>query len=150
MTATEQMVSESERRRKMKEKPTRSIELGALVEDTSTIGTRAGTDQVGEETTSKAGVDVGSVTGVGGLVAAGQLGLVTALGLGLLDGHAVGDVPADGIAVLGAETVLAAGESVLVGSGSSQGRDGEDNGGQRELHVDGVVVEERVGTLREW
>ena len=64
---------------------TLSIELGALVEDTSTIGTRARADQVGEETTTKTGVNISGVTSVGGLVAARQLSLVTTLGLSLLN-----------------------------------------------------------------
>lgn len=49
---------------------TLKIELGALVEDTSTLGTRARADQVGEDPTTQTGVDTGGVTGVGSLVAA--------------------------------------------------------------------------------
>lgn len=99
-----------------REKHTLSIELGALVEDTSTIGTGARADQVGEEATTKAGVDISSVTSVGGLVAARQLSLVTTLGLGLFDGHAAGNVPADAILVLGAKAIGAGG---LVGRKSA-------------------------------
>lgn len=110
---------------------TLEIELGALVEETQALGTRARGDEVGEDTASNSGVDVGGVAGVDGLVAAGQLSLVTTLGLGLLDGHVGGDVPAAGIVAL----VL---DAVLGRSGSGQGGDGEDDGGQRELHCDGV------------
>lgn len=49
---------------------TLKIELGALVEDTNTIGTRATADQVGEDATTQTGVDIGGVTGVSGFVAA--------------------------------------------------------------------------------
>lgn len=49
---------------------TLKIELGALVEDTSTLGTRARADQVGEDPTTQTGVDTGGVTGIGSLVAA--------------------------------------------------------------------------------
>jgi len=111
---------------------TLNVELGALIEDTSTLSTGTGTDQVGEEAASKAGVDIGGVTGVGGLVAAGKLSLVTALGLSLLDGHAVRNVPAD-VATLCLEAVGAG----LVGKSSSQGGEGEGDSGQRELHFEG-------------
>jgi hypothetical protein len=116
------------------EKHTLSIELGALVEDTSTVSTGARADQVGQETTTKARVDISGVTGVGGLVAARQLSLVTALGLGLLDSHAAGDVPADTILVLGAKAI---GTGGLVGrKGDSQGGEAKENGADGELHFD--------------
>jgi hypothetical protein len=116
------------------EKHTLSIELGALVEDTSTVSTGARADQVGKETTTKARVDISGVTGVGGLVAARQLSLVTALGLGLLDSHAAGDVPADTILVLGAKAI---GTGGLVGrKGDSQGGEAKENGADGELHFD--------------
>ena len=46
------------------------VELGALVEETKTVGTGASTDQVAESTAQHTGVDIGGVTGVGRLVAA--------------------------------------------------------------------------------
>ena len=105
---------------------TLGIQLGALVEDTSTISTGAGTNQVGEEAAADARVDIGGVTGVGGPVAAGELSLVTALGLCLRDGHALGDLPAN-IVVL----VLKAGHGR---QSDSHGGESEGESGQRELH----------------
>jgi hypothetical protein len=104
------------------------IQLGALVEDTETIGAGATSDQVSEEATTETGVDVGGVTGVDGLVAARELSLVTTLGLGLLDGHALGDGEANTTVLLGLEG--------LGGHGSGHGGEGKSNGGQRELHFE--------------
>lgn len=115
-------------------KHTCSIELGALAEDTSTFGTGARADQVGQQATTKARVDISGVTGVGGLVAARKLSLVTTLGLGLVDSHAAGNVPADATLVLGAKAIGAGG---LVGRKSdSQGGEAKENGADGELHFD--------------
>ena len=100
------------------------IELGALVEDTSTGGTGASTDQVGEGTAEDTGVDIGGVTGVDGLVAARELGLVTTLGLGLLDGEVTGDGEAR-LLVLG-----------LSGGSGSEGSEAEEDSGDGELHFE--------------
>lgn len=97
------------------------VELGALVEETKTLGAGTAANEVTQGATEDAAVGLGGVASVGGLVAAGQLGLVTALGGGLVDGHVVGD---------GEVLVRAAGH------GSDGGSEGEDNGGQRELHFD--------------
>lgn len=120
------------------EEHTLSIELGALVEDTSTIGTGVRADQVREEATTKTGVDISGVTSVGGLVAAKQLSLVITLGLGLLDGHAAENVPADAILVLvlGAEAIGAGG--LVGGQSDSQSGEAKENGAERELHFDGI------------
>lgn len=98
-----------------------NIQLGALVEETQALGARAAADEAAEGAAEETAVHVGGVAGVGGLVAAGQLGLVTALGGGLLDGHVVGH---------GEVLVGAAGES------RDGGSEGEDNGGERELHFE--------------
>ena len=106
------------------------IQLGALVEDTSTLSTRASTDQVGQKTATKAGVDIGGVTGVGSLVTARKLGLVTALGLSLLDGHATRDREAD------VGTTLLLLHARLSRKGSGQRGESDSDDGQRELHFD--------------
>ena len=94
------------------------VELRAAREQTETAVTTDVLEETGEDT----GFDVGGVTVVG-LVAAVELSLVTALGLGLLDGHVLRD-----------REVLATGVS---GDRGSEGEDGG-NGGQRELHFDGL------------
>jgi hypothetical protein len=117
---------------------TLGVELGALVKDTETGGTRASTDEVGEGATQHARVDVSGVTGVGGLVAARELSLVTTLGLGLLDSQAVGNGEARSIAVLVLETI----SHVLGGHGSGEAGEGEDNGGESELHLERRVLKD--------
>lgn len=112
---------------------TLEVELGALVEDTKAGSTRAGTDEVGEGAGEDARVDVGGVTGVSGLVAARELSLVTTLGLGLLDSQAVGNGEARSATVLVLETIV----HVLSGHGSGEASEGEDNGGESELHLEG-------------
>ena len=112
-------------------KLTLGVELGALVEDTETGGTRARSDEVGEGASEHARVDVGGVTGVGGLVAARELSLVTTLGLGLLDSQVVGNREARSISVLVLDTI----GHVLSGHGSGEAGEGEDNGGESELHL---------------
>ena len=107
-------------------KLTLEVELGALVEDTQALGTRAGTDKVGESASKDARVDIGGVTGISSRVAARKLRLVTALGLSLLDGQVIGDREARRVAVLS-------------GDGSSKASKGEDNGGESELHLEGRV-----------
>lgn len=97
------------------------VELRALVEEAQTLRAGAAANEAAEGTAEDTAVGVGGVASVGGLVAAGQLGLVTALGGGLLNGHVVGD----------GEVLVRAG-----GHGSDRGSEGEDNGGQRELHFD--------------
>lgn len=107
---------------------TLGVELGALVEDTKALGTRAGTDEVGESARKNAGVDIGGVTSVGGRVAARELSLVTTLGLGLLDGQAVRDGEAR--------------SSLLSGDGSGKASKGEDSGGESELHLEDRVLKD--------
>lgn len=102
-----------------------------MVEDTSTLSTRASTDQVGQKTATKAGVDIGGVTGVGSLVTARELSLVTALGLSLLDGHAAGNRESDVV------TTLLALHARLSRKGSSHRGESDSDDGQRELHFDG-------------
>jgi hypothetical protein len=109
---------------------TLSVQLGALVEDTDTIGTGASTDQVGQKTATEARVDISGVTGVGSLVTARELSLVTTLGLGLLDSHAAGDGEADVATLL----VL---DARLSGHGSSQRGESDGNSGDGELHFEG-------------
>ena len=116
---------------------TLGIELGALVEETETGGTRASTDEVGEGASEDARVDVGGVTGVGGLVAARELSLVTTLGLGLLDSQVVGNREARST-VLVLDTI----GHVLSGHGSGEAGEGEDNGGESELHLEGRVLKD--------
>ena len=111
-------------------KLTLDIELGALVEDTSTLGTGASTDQVGEGTAEEAGVDIGGVTGVGGDVAARELSLVTTLGLGLLDSQVTRDGEAR-LATLG-----------LSGSGSGEGSKADEDSGDGELHCEGRGIKD--------
>jgi hypothetical protein len=111
-------------------KLTLNIQLGALVEDTSTLGTGASADQVAQKTSTKTLVDISGVMGVGSPVTARELSLVTALGLSLLDGHALGDGEANvaGLLVLHAR---------LSGHGSGQRGESDGNSGNRELHDDG-------------
>lgn len=120
-------------------KHTLDIELRALVEDTSTLGTGAGTDQVGEETTTEARVDISGVTGVDGLVAARELGLVTTLGLSLLDGHSVGNGPLNvSMAPLGVEVARDHATGLVVGDRGcdSHGGESKNNGADGELHLE--------------
>lgn len=131
---------------------TLNTELGALVEDTETGGTGARADEVGEGTGEDARVDVGGVTGVGGLVAARELSLVTTLGLSLLDSHVVGNTEANVGVALVADTVAA---TSATGGGSSRGKsvdggsEAEDKSGDRELHCDGLELNERrLGEFR--
>ena len=119
-------------------KPTLSTELGALVEDTETGGTGARADEVGEGTGEDARVDVGGITGVGSLVAARELSLVTTLGLSLLDSQVVGNGEARSTAVLVLDTI----GDVLSGHGSGEAGEGEDNGGESELHLEGRVLKD--------
>jgi hypothetical protein len=126
---------------------TLSVQLGALVEDTDTIGTGASTDQVGQKTATEARVDISGVTGVGGLVTARELSLVTALGLSLLDSHVVRDREADvGVALVadavGVTNTTSRGAGGRKGiSGGSEGQ----NSGESELHcVGGVGYERKV------
>jgi hypothetical protein len=107
------------------------VELGALVEDTNTVGTGASTDQVAEGAAEDAGVDVGGVTSVGGLVAARELSLVTTLGLGLLDGHSIGNLEAGTLVAL--DRVV---QGLSRGSGGEASQ-GEDDSGDSELHCAG-------------
>lgn len=128
------------------------IQLGALVEETKARGTGTRTDEVAEGTSKDTRVDVGGVTSVDSLVAARELSLVTALGLRLLDGHVVGDREANVSVALVADTVTATsttggrdGRGKSVGSGG----EAEDNGGERELHCDGLDLNERrLGEIR--
>lgn len=119
------------------------IELGALVEETETVSTGAGADQVAEGAAEDARVDIGGVTSVGGLVAAGELSLVTTLGLSLLDGEVIGDRELDVGVALVADTV----SSTSGGRESSDsGGEAEDNSGESELHcVDLDLNERRLG-----
>jgi hypothetical protein len=123
------------------------VQLGALVEETETVGAGSSTDQVAESASKDARVDVGGVTGVGGLVAARKLSLVTALGLGLLDSHVIGDREADvGVALVadavGVTNTASRGAGGRKGiSGGSEGQ----NSGESELHyVGGVGFERKV------
>lgn len=109
---------------------TLDIELGALVEDTETLGTGTGTDQVGEGSAEEARVDIGGVTGVGGDVAARELSLVTTLGLGLLDSQVTGDGEAR-LATLS-----------LSGGGSSEGSEAKEDSGDGELHCEGRGIKD--------
>lgn len=113
------------------------VQLGALVEETKTVGTGASTDEVGEGTTEHARVDIGGVTGVGGLVAARELSLVTTLGLGLLDSQVVRDRELDIGVALVVDTVGVANTTSGGGRGESESSasEGEDSG-NRELHCD--------------
>ncbi|KAJ5992241.1 hypothetical protein N7451_007965 [Penicillium sp. IBT 35674x] len=121
------------------------IELGALVEETKTVGAGATADQVAKSATEHAGVDVGGVTSVGGLVAARELSLVTTLGLSLLDCHVVRDREADIGVALVVDTVGVANTA----SSGSRGKSGSEaseseNGGDSELHCDcGFGIERR-------
>jgi hypothetical protein len=114
------------------------VELGALVEETETVSTGAGADEVAEGAAEHARVDIGGVTGVGGLVTARELGLVTTLRLSLLDSHVIGDREADvGVPLVG-DTV---GVALTTGGGadrrksSDSGGEGQDSG-DSELHCD--------------
>lgn len=116
------------------------IELGALVEETETVSTGAGADQVAEGAAEHARVDIGGVTGVGGLVAARELSLVTTLGLSLLDSEVVGNRELDvGVTLVG-DTVASAGGRR---KGSDSGGKAEDNSGESELHCVDLDLNER-------
>lgn len=108
---------------------TGNVELGALIEETKTLSTRALADQAREGTAQKTAVGLGAVTGVDGLVAAGEGGLVTTLGLSLADSHVLGDGELD---VVGS-TIH--GTSVGHHVGQSNGRSGESEE-DSELHCD--------------
>ena len=116
------------------------VQLGALVEETKTVGTGTSTDEVAEGTAEDARVDIGGVTSVGGLVAAGELSLVTALGLGLLDSHVVRHREADLGVALVANTVTsahAAGRGSHGRQSNNGGSEAEKSGQSSELHYDG-------------
>ena len=128
------------------------VELGALVEETEARSTGARADQVAEGTAEDAGVDVGGVTGVDGLVAARELCLVTTLGLSLLDSQVLRDWEANVGVALVADTVAttsATGGRSSRGKSVGGGSEAEDKSGDRELHCDGLELNERrLGEFR--
>jgi len=139
------MVSDLSRRCKNVVKLTLEVQLGALVEQTKTISTGAGADQVGQSTAEHARVDIGGVTGVGGLVAAGELSLVTALGLSLLDCQVLRNGELD----IGVTLVANAVAVTNTTGGGTDGRKGSNGGSEaknsseRELHCVGLGLNER-------
>jgi hypothetical protein len=125
-------------------------ELGALLEETKTLGARSSTNEVGQGTSEETAVNVGAVTSVGGLVAAGQLSLVTALVLGLLDSHVAGDGEANVAVALVAGTVGVARAVVIdggrrrtTGHGHDGGSESKNSSSDGELHCDGGFGIER-------
>lgn len=111
--------------------------MAAFLEQTKTLSTRALTDQAGKSAGKDTIGDGRSVTlGIRRLVAARQLRLVTALGGRLLDGHIVGDRELDVAVALVAQAV--AGGLVVSdrGEGCNRGSEGNDSGGDGELHCD--------------
>lgn len=130
-------------------RPTLERELGALLEETKTLGARSSTNEVGQGTSEETAVNVGAVTSVGGLVAAGQLSLVTALVFGLLDSHVAGDGEANVAVALVASTVGVAGAVVInggwrtTGHGHDGGSESKNSSSDGELHCDGGFGIER-------
>lgn len=120
-------------------------ELGALLEETQTLGARSSTNEVGQGTSEETAVNVGAVTSVGGLVAAGQLSLVTALVFGLLDSHVAGDGEANLAVAIVAVTIAGTVTSGrrATGHGHNGGSESKNSSGDGELHCDGGFGIER-------
>lgn len=113
-------------------------DVGALIQETKTLGALSGTEEVGEEASKETLLNLGEVTGLDGLVAAGELSLVTTLVGGLLGGQLLREREV----VLGVSDLLASASARgrrKSGNGSSQSK----NSGDGELHCDGGFGFER-------
>lgn len=116
------------------------VELGALVEESKTLGTVLAAQKVGESTSQRTAGDVGGVTaGVGDVVAAGHLGLVTASSLSFLDSHVLLERP-ERLLSAGLRDLLAVGFTLTAGAhvGQSNHRGSESEDGSGELHFECV------------
>lgn len=124
------------------EELTIDVELGALVEQTETLGTVLTSEEVLEGTSERTRSNLDLVTSHGGVVAASDLVVVTAGGLGLLNGDVVVDGPERLLLALANLSTLGAGANV--GQSNCRGSESKDN--RSVLHFDGFwfFSEERV------
>lgn len=109
-----------------------NVKLGALVEETKTLGTVLAPEKVGEGTGERAGCNSDLITGEGGVVAASDLVVVTTGSLGLLDGNVVANRPES---LLGAHLVTLGRSRSNVGESNCGSSESKKSGG--ELHFEG-------------
>lgn len=106
------------------------VELGALVEETETLGTVLTSEKVLKGTSKRAGLNLNLVAGEGGVIAASNLVVVTTGSLGLLDGNVVANRPES----LLLANLVTLGSRANVGKSDCGSSESKKSGG--ELHFD--------------